>query len=94
MVAAEKYESAIIAGIVPEVARMVLPVNIFTMYEVTMNARALFAFLQLRTDRPDSFRPSKPLLEIQAVAEQIEESMANHMPESYKAFEKSGRVAP
>lgn len=45
----EHYLQLLGAGIAKEVARMVLPVNIFSKMYCTLNARSLMAFLSLRT---------------------------------------------
>lgn len=46
----ECYQAMLDAGIAREVARMVLPVNIYTKMYATCNARSLMAFLSLRTE--------------------------------------------
>lgn len=48
-VAYEQYEHMMAHGIAKEVARMCLPVNIYSKMYVTLNARSLMAFLSLRT---------------------------------------------
>jgi thymidylate synthase (FAD) len=82
------------AGIAREVARIVLPLNLFSSMYVTMNARALMNFLSLRTKREDSHFPSFPQREIEMVAEKMETSFQELMPLTHAAFEKNGRVAP
>ena len=77
-----------------EVARIVLPVTIFSSAYVTMNARALMNFLSLRTKREGSHFPSFPQREIEMVAERYEEEWARLMPITHAAFTKNGRVAP
>jgi thymidylate synthase (FAD) len=88
------YQSMLAAGIAREVARMVLPVSIYSSAYVTMNARALMNFLSLRTKSPDSHFPSYPQREIEIVAEQYERAWAELMPISHTAFVRSGRVSP
>lgn len=88
------YEDMLYGGIAREVARMVLPVNIFSTAYVTFNARSLMNFLSLRTIREGSTFPSFPQREIEIVAEQYEQQFALHMPLTYAAFTKNGRVAP
>jgi thymidylate synthase (FAD) len=90
----ERYESLLEAGIAREVARMVLPVNIYSSMYVTMNARALMNFLSLRTSREGTHFPSYPQREIEMCAEKMEEFFAEKMPLTYEAFNKNGRVAP
>jgi len=88
------YQLLLQLGIAREVARDVLPVNIMSTYIVTMNARALMNFLSLRVNSPDSAYPSKPLHEIQMVADQYESTFAQHAPITHAAFVTNGRVAP
>jgi thymidylate synthase (FAD) len=88
------YARMLNEGIAKEVARMVLPVGIFTSYFATCNARSLMHFLSLRTISEGSTFPSFPQREIEMVAEQMEELFAAHMPITHAAFVKNGRVAP
>ena len=81
-------------GIAREVARAVLPVNIYSSMYVTMNARSLMNFLSLRTTREGTHFPSFPQREIEMVAEKMEEFFAEKMPITYETFNKNGRVAP
>lgn len=90
----EEYVSLLGLGIAREVARMVLPLNIYSSMYVTMNARSLMNFLSLRTLHPDSKVPSFPQREIEMVAEQMETFFAEKMPITYETFNKNGRVAP
>ncbi len=88
------YEAMLNQGIAREVARMALPVNIYSSMYVTMNARSLMNFLSLRTIHPDSKVPSFPQREIEMVAERMERFFAEKMPITYETFNKNGRVAP
>jgi thymidylate synthase (FAD) len=90
----DAYQGMLDAGIAREVARMVLPVGIFTSYYVTCNARSLMHFLGLRTQSAVAAQPSFPQREIEMVAEQMEDHLAELMPITYAAFNKNGRVAP
>lgn len=89
-----QYQEMLDQGIAREVARMVLPVNIYSSMYVTMNARSLMNFLSLRTTNPESKVPSFPQREIEMVAEKMEEFFAQKMPITYASFNKNGRVAP
>lgn len=89
-----RYSDLLEQGIAREVARMVLPVNIYTTFYATCNARALMNFLSLRIDDPDNSVPTHPLREIQEVAEEMEAYFAARMPVTYFAFKENGRVAP
>jgi len=82
------------AGIAREVARMVLPVSIYSSAYVTVNARSLMNFLSLRRKVEGSHFPSYPQREIEMVAERYEEFWSGLMPITHAAFEKNGRVAP
>ncbi|WP_030386502.1 FAD-dependent thymidylate synthase [Streptomyces sp. NRRL S-241] len=88
------YKDMLKAGIAREVARMVLPVGLFTSYYATCNARSLMHFLSLRTISEGSRFPSFPQREIEMVAERMERELALSMPHTYAAFVKNGRVAP
>ena len=88
------YQELLGAGIAREVARMVLPVSIYSSAYVTMNARALMNFLSLRRKAEASQYPSYPQREIEMVAEKYEEKWAELMPITHAAFVAAGRVAP
>ncbi|HKA67926.1 MAG TPA: FAD-dependent thymidylate synthase [Actinomycetes bacterium] len=88
------YQEMLEAGIAREVARIVLPLTIYSSMYVTMNARSLMNFLSLRTKRENSTYPSFPQREIEMVAEQMEAAWAKLMPLTHAAFEAAGRVAP
>jgi len=88
------YRELLDAGIAREVARIVLPLTIYSSMYVTMNARSLMNFLSLRTKRDNSTYPSFPQREIEMVAEQMEAAWAKLMPLTHAAFEAAGRVAP
>jgi thymidylate synthase (FAD) len=89
-----QYQEMLDAGVAREVARIVLPLNIYSSMYVTMNARALMNFLSLRTTREGTHFPSFPQREIEMVAEKMEEFFAEKMPITYETFNKNGRVAP
>jgi len=88
------YQTMLDAGIAREVARIVLPVTIYSSAYVTMNARAMMNFLSLRTKSDDSHFPSFPQREIEMVAEKYEAEWAKLMPLTHAAFVANGRVAP
>ena len=90
----ESYKRMLEAGVAREVARIVLPLNIYSSMYVTMNACALMNFLSLRTQREGTHFPSFPQREIEMCAEKMEEFWAELMPYTYEAFNKNGRVAP
>jgi thymidylate synthase (FAD) len=88
------YQKMLEAGVAREVARIVLPVSIFSTMYVTMNARSLMNFLSLRTKRDDAHFTSFPQREIEMVAERMETEWASLMPLTHAAFENNGRVPP
>lgn len=78
------YEELLIAGVAKEVARMVLPVGIYSSMYITMNARGLMNFLSLRTAPNAQY-------EIREVASQMELAFEEAMPITYDAWNKNGR---
>lgn len=88
------YRQLLNNNIAREVARMVLPVNIYSSAYVTMNARALMNFLSLRVHSDESTFPSYPQREIEMVGEAYESFFSSIMPITYQAFINNGRVAP
>lgn len=88
------YQRMLAAGVAREVARIVLPVTIYSSMYVTLNARSLMNFLSLRTKRDESMFPSYPQREIELVADQMEQAWAQLMPLSHEVFNANGRVAP
>lgn len=73
------YKALLGAGVAREMARMVLPVNAYTEFYFTINARSLMNFLSLRAD-------SHAQWEIQQYAEAIAGSFKTKMPWTYDAF--------
>lgn len=90
----QEYVKMLSNGVAKEVARMVLPVNIYSSAYVTMNARAMMNFLSLRRAAEDSHFPSYPQREIEMVAERYEDVFSEIMPLTHGAFVKNGRVSP
>ena len=90
----EAYQRMLAAGIAREVARIVLPLNIYSSMYVTMNARSLMNFLSLRTKVEGTHFPSFPQREIEMCAEQMESVWGELMPLTRAAFNANGRVAP
>jgi thymidylate synthase (FAD) len=90
----DAYQKMLDAGVAREVARIVLPLTIYSSAYVTMNARAMMNFLSLRTKSDDSKYPSFPQREIEMVGEKYEAEWSKLMPITHAAFVKNGRVAP
>lgn len=89
------YQKLLESGLAKELARAVLPLNIYSQMYVTMNARSLMNFLSLRTKtKPHSAVPSFPQHEISLGADKVEELFAEHFPWTYEAWNNNGRVAP
>jgi thymidylate synthase (FAD) len=88
------YRRLLDEGVAREVARIVLPLNLYSSMYVTMNARSLMNFVSLRTKHPEATVPSFPQREIELVAEAMEAQWATLMPATHAAFTKNGRVAP
>lgn len=88
------YEKLLGINVAKEVARMVLPLNVYTSFYATCNSRSLMHFLSLRTENADATYPSHPQKEIQMVADKMEALFAKAMPMTYDAWNKNGRVAP
>jgi thymidylate synthase (FAD) len=81
------YDEMLSQGIAKEVARMVLPVNLYSTMYLTVNARSLMNILALRT----SDTGSHPQYEIELVAREMEKLWAEHSPMAYAAFQKHVR---
>src|SRR3954468_952264 len=88
------YRRMLAAGVAREVARIVLPVTIYSSMYVTLNARSLMNFLSLRTKHEGATFPSFPQREIEMCAELMEAEWTRLMPLTHAAFEGNGRVAP
>ena len=90
----EAYQRMLDAGVAREVARIVLPLNIYSSMYVTLNARSLMNFLSLRTKVEGTHFPSFPQREIEMCAEKMEVLWTELMPLTHAAFNANGRVAP
>lgn len=77
------YKKMIAAGVAREMARMVLPVNLYTEFYWTVNARALMNFVALRADAHAQW-------EIQQYGEVLARAFKETMPWTYEAFLRSG----
>lgn len=88
------YSQMLDAGVANEVARMVLPLNVYTQFYWTVNARSMMNFLSLRIHSEDSRVESFPQLEIQMGAEKVEAAFHEMMPKTHTSFVNNGRVAP
>ena len=77
--ALETYKKMIEQGVAREMARMVLPVNLYTEFYWTVNARSLMNFVALRADAHAQW-------EIQQYGEAMARSFKELMPWTYEAF--------
>jgi thymidylate synthase (FAD) len=77
--ALETYKKMIEQGVAREMARMVLPVNLYTEFYWTVNARSLMNFVVLRADAHAQW-------EIQQYGEAMARSFKELMPWTYEAF--------
>lgn len=73
------YQELLAAGAARELARMVLPVSLYTQFYWTINARNLMHFINLRADAPAQW-------EIQRYAEALAGVFAERMPWTWEAF--------
>lgn len=89
-----RYQNLLLRGVAKEVARMTLPVNIYSSMYCTLNPRSLMAFLQLRTRHPDATFPSGPQWEIEQCALQLEKIATELWPLTMDLFRKNGSVCP
>lgn len=83
------YQALLGDGVAKEVARMVLPVSLYTSAHVAMNLRALTNFLSLRT----TSAKSSPMFEIEQLAEIYERDFERLFPVTYQAWVNNGREA-
>jgi thymidylate synthase (FAD) len=88
------YQNLLSNGVTREVARMVLPLNLYSTMIVAMNPRAMMNFLSLRVKNNEAQYPTYPMWEIDQVAKQYESYFAGRWPDTHEAFVKYGRVAP
>lgn len=88
------YRRMLEAGVAREVARIVLPLTIYSSMYVTLNARSLMNFLSLRKADETATFPSSPQREIEMCAERMESLWSELMPITHATFQANGRVAP
>lgn len=77
--AVNTYNDALAAGIAPELARMILPQNMYTEFYMTGNLRAWEHFLKLRLDGHAQY-------EVQEVAQMVYQILQPLFPVSMKAL--------
>lgn len=82
-----EYRAMLDAGIAKEVARVVLPVGMYSRMKWTVNLRALMNFLELRNHEHAQ-------REIRDYAEIVERMAMTVVPHAMQTFVKNGRIAP
>lgn len=90
----QEYLGLLERGVAREVARMVLPVNVYTSGYITLNLRSLMNLLSLRTAEENAAIKGHPQYEIELLAKAMEDVFAAEFPLVHAAFEKVGRMAP
>jgi thymidylate synthase (FAD) len=86
LAALDSYRALIDSGVARELARMVLPLNMYTAFVASCNARSLMHFLSLR-NAPDA------QYEIRVYAQAMEEMFKEVMPMTHRAFVENGRMS-
>src|SRR6266700_5646817 len=82
-----RYQELLELGVARELARLVLPVGIYTEFYWSVNARSLMNFVALRNAEP-------AMWEIHQYAGVVEDFFAALMPVTHAAFVEFGRKAP
>lgn len=85
------YEAMLRFDVLPEVARAVLPVGIYSTMYVTCNPRSLMHFCSLRVNSDDSAVRSYPQAEIEVAARGLEKVFEAGWPITYAAWVDNGR---
>lgn len=80
-----EYERRLEKGYAREVARMILPLNMYTSWYATGNLRNWVGFLVLRTD-------AQAMYEIRQLAFQTEEILTGLFPATMEAWNKNERI--
>jgi thymidylate synthase (FAD) len=83
----DAYERMLELGVAKEVARMALPLSLYTKYFWSCNPRSLMHFCSLRNSEEAQF-------EIREYAKAAESFLERLMPVTHAAFAAGGRVAP
>lgn len=81
------YKTLLAAGVAKEMARMVLPQNMYTQFYATCNARSLMHFLNLRAATDAQW-------EIRQYALAMKDMFKEAMPQTYQAWEDNDLIAP
>lgn len=82
-----RYKLLLDFGAANELARLAMPLGMYTQWWWTVNLRSLFNFMSLRSAENAQW-------EIQEYSRAIEEIVKNAVPAAFAAWEENGRVAP
>jgi thymidylate synthase (FAD) len=82
-----EYQGLLDKGVAKDVARFVLPVNIYTQFSWVVNLRSLFNFISLRSH-------FTAMWEIRQYSQVLETHVKSVVPVAWEAFEASGRIVP
>jgi thymidylate synthase (FAD) len=82
-----RYQELLELGVARELARLVLPVGIYTEFYWSVNARSLMNFVSLRN-------ADQAMWEIRQYGQAVEQFFAALMPVTHAAFVEFGRKAP
>tara|TARA_R110002012_G_scaffold215674_3_gene386697 strand:+ start:421 stop:1101 length:681 start_codon:yes stop_codon:yes gene_type:complete len=74
------YEKLLESGLSKELARIILPVNLYTEFYWKVDLRNLFNFISLRSDNHAQY-------EIRQYSDKILELIKNHVPIAYEAYQ-------
>lgn len=88
------YEQRLAKGYDNGLARIGLPVSIFSACYVSCNPRSIMSFLELRTDIEIAKRRSHPLWELHHLSVKFEELFAKYWPITHELWVANGRSAP
>lgn len=88
------YQKLLARGVANEVARLVIPVGMYSSMYATANLRGWLHFLGLRTSEDHATFQGHPQWEIVQAANQVEEHLTKHFPLTMRLFNEAGRVAP
>lgn len=88
------YLERLRVGIDNGLARVCLPVGIYSACYVTANPRSIMHFLSLRVDDPDAHFETHPQWEMDQIARKYEDIFAFYWPITHQLWVENGRVAP
>ena len=84
----DKYQTRLRIGFANEIARIILPLNIYTEFYATVNPLNLMRFLNSRSESEDG--DAQALYEIRQAAMQAESYLQKQMPITYEAWKTHG----